>query len=173
MSHAAVRLHSMTTRQATRPPPTSPRHSLSTSSPTPAWASMPPTTSHTRKTAHQLTVKPVFKPVFVFKFPGLTPNKCTQHLQQDAEQQDVYRNRNLPVAWSKYELGQEAATKLFEGRSGLTHLDLWRPVLHIFCDRNIEFSVAPYVAWAQDHRCAICILCFARLLLILTGSNAR
>lgn len=86
------------------------------------------------------------KPVFVF--PGLTPNKRPRHMQRDVEQQEACRDRNL--AWSKYESGQEeAATKLFEGRNGLTHWDLWRPVLRIFRNRNVEFLVAPYVAWAQ------------------------
>jgi hypothetical protein len=94
------------------------------------------------RTLEKLRIKPVFV------FPGLTPNKRTRHVQRDAEQQDACRDRNL--AWSKYESGQEeAATKLFEGRSGLTHWDLWRPVLRIFRNRNVEFLVAPYVAWAQ------------------------
>ena len=69
-------------------------------------------------------------------------------MQRDIEQQEACRERNL--AWSKYESGQEeAATKLFDGRSGLTHWDLWRSVLRIFRNRNVEFLVAPYVAWAQ------------------------
>ena len=94
------------------------------------------------RTLEKLRIKPVFV------FPGLTPNKRSRHMQRDVEQQEACRDRNL--AWSKYESGQEeAATKLFEGRSGLTHWDLWRPVLRIFRNRNVEFLVAPYVAWAQ------------------------
>lgn len=86
------------------------------------------------------------KPVFVF--PGLVPNKRWRHQQHNIEQNEACRDRNL--AWSKYEAGQEdAATKLFEGRSGLVHWDLWRAVLRIFRNRNVEFMVAPYVAWAQ------------------------
>ena len=94
------------------------------------------------RTLEKLRIKPVFV------FPGLTPNKRPRHMQRDIEQQEACRDRNL--AWSKYESGQEdAATKLFDGRSGLTHWDLWRPVLRIFRNRNVEFLVAPYVAWAQ------------------------
>ena len=94
------------------------------------------------RTLEKLRIKPVFV------FPGLTPNKRWRHMQRDIEQQEACRERNL--AWSKYESGQEeAATKLFEGRSGLTHWDLWRSVLRIFRNRNVEFLVAPYVAWAQ------------------------
>jgi len=94
------------------------------------------------RTLEKLRIKPVFV------FPGLTTNKRPRHMQRDVEQQEACRDRNL--AWSKYESGQEeAATKLFEGRSGLTHWDLWRPVLRIFRNRNVEFLVAPYVAWAQ------------------------
>jgi hypothetical protein len=64
----------------------------------------------------------------------------------------VYCNRNLPVAWSKYESGQkEATTKYFEGQSRLMHWDLWRPVSRIFRSQNIEILVALYVAWAQMH----------------------
>ena len=53
-------------------------------------------------------------------------------------------------AWNKYEAGlEDAATKLFEGRSGLQQWDLWRMVLRIFRHRNVEFIIAPYVSWAQ------------------------
>ncbi len=85
------------------------------------------------------------KPVFVF--PGLPPNKrWKQHLH--GEHHDACRDRR--DAWAKYEQGQEdAATKLFEGRSNLTQWDLWRMVLRIFRHRNVEFLIAPYVAWAQ------------------------
>jgi len=94
------------------------------------------------RTLEKLRIKPVFV------FPGLTPNKRPRHMQRDIEQGDACRDRSL--AWSKYESGQEeAATKLFEGRSGLSHWDLWRPILRIFRNRNVEFLVAPYVAWAQ------------------------
>ncbi|KAH9026363.1 PIN domain-like protein [Lactarius pseudohatsudake] len=55
----------------------------------------------------------------VFVFPGLTPNKRWRHMQRDIEQQEACRERNL--AW----------------------------ILRIFRNRNVEFLVAPYVAWAQ------------------------
>lgn len=85
------------------------------------------------------------KPVFVF--PGLSPNKKMKPHPQ-IEFQDVVRDRQ--AAWSKYEHGQEdAATKLFEGRSCIVQWDIWRMVLRIFRHRNVEFLVAPYVAWAQ------------------------
>ena len=85
------------------------------------------------------------KPVFVF--PGLTPNKKMRpHLQQ--EHADAMRDRQ--AAWGKYEGGQEdAATKLFEGRANIVQWDIWRMVLRIFRHRNVEYLVAPYVAWAQ------------------------
>ncbi|KAJ7777116.1 XPG I-region protein [Mycena metata] len=58
--------------------------------------------------------------------------------------------RDRRDAWAKYEAGQEdAATRLFEGRSAFQQWDLWRMVLRIFRHRNVEFIVAPYVAWAQ------------------------
>ena len=86
------------------------------------------------------------KPVFVF--PGLVPNKRLRHQQLNVEQADACRDRR--EAWQKYEAGQEeAATKLFEARSGLSHWDLWRAVLRLFRTRNVEFIVAPYIAWAQ------------------------
>lgn len=85
------------------------------------------------------------KPVFVF--PGLSPNKKMRpHLQQ--EHADAMRDRQ--AAWGKYENGQEeAATKLFEGRANIQQWDTWRMVLRIFRHRNVEYLVAPYVAWAQ------------------------
>ncbi|THG95204.1 hypothetical protein EW026_g6405 [Hermanssonia centrifuga] len=87
------------------------------------------------------------KPVFVF--PGLVPNRrWKQNQHQQYEQNDAMRDRR--EAWAKYEAGQEdAATRLFEGRSGLQQWDLWKMVLRIFRHRNVEFIVAPYVAWAQ------------------------
>lgn len=87
------------------------------------------------------------KPVFVFS--GLQPNKrWKQQQQQQYEQNEAIKDRR--EAWQKYENGQEdAATKLFEGRAGLQHWDLWKMVLRIFRHRNVEFMVAPYVAWAQ------------------------
>ena len=85
------------------------------------------------------------KPVFVF--PGLIPNKRWK-AHHHVEHQDACRDRGN--AWAKYEAGQEdAATKLFESRSGLAQWDLWRMVLRIFRHRNVEFIIAPYVAWAQ------------------------
>jgi XPG N-terminal domain len=94
------------------------------------------------RTLEKLHIKPVFV------FPGLVPNKRWRHQQHNIEQSEACRDRNL--AWSKYESGQEEpATKLFEGRNGLMHWDLWRPVLRIFRNRNVEFMVAPYIAWAQ------------------------
>lgn len=87
------------------------------------------------------------KPVFVF--PGLVPNRRWRQQQQaQYEHNDAVRDRR--EAWAKYESGQEdAATKLFEGRSNLQQWDLWKMVLRIFRHRNVEFMVAPYVAWAQ------------------------
>ncbi|KAF8554309.1 PIN domain-like protein [Imleria badia] len=86
------------------------------------------------------------KPVFVF--PGLLPAKRWKQYQNHAEYNEACRDRR--EAWAKYEAGQEdAAIKLFEGRSGLAQWDLWRMVLRIFRHRNVEFLVAPYVAWAQ------------------------
>ncbi|EAU89975.2 XPG I-region protein [Coprinopsis cinerea okayama7 len=85
------------------------------------------------------------KPVFVF--PGLPPNKRWKpnpHL----ESAEACRDRR--DAWAKYESGQEdQATKLFEGRSCFAQWDLWRMILRIFRHRNVEFIIAPYLAWAQ------------------------
>ncbi|KAJ8509502.1 hypothetical protein ONZ45_g8339 [Pleurotus djamor] len=85
------------------------------------------------------------KPVFVF--PGLSPNKRWKPHNQ-IEYNDACRDRR--EAWAKYENGQEeAAAKLFENRNGLSQWDVWRMVLRIFRHRNVEFIVAPYIAWAQ------------------------
>ncbi|KAJ8094869.1 hypothetical protein PM082_010082 [Marasmius tenuissimus] len=85
------------------------------------------------------------KPVFVF--PGLLPNrkwKPHYHLEHN----EACRDRR--DAWEKYEAGQEdAATKLFAGRSCFQQWDLWRMILRIFRHRNVEFVVAPYLAWPQ------------------------
>ena len=87
------------------------------------------------------------KPVFVF--PGLLPNRRPyKNQQQHQEQNEAMKDRR--EAWAKYESGQEeAATKLFESRSALHQWDLWKMLLRIFRHRNVEFMVAPYVAWAQ------------------------
>ncbi|KAL4062366.1 XPG I-region protein [Scleroderma citrinum] len=53
------------------------------------------------------------------------------------------------LADSRLGIALLAASKLFEGRSGLQSWDLWRMVLRIFRHRNVEFLVAPYVGWAQ------------------------
>jgi hypothetical protein len=87
------------------------------------------------------------KPVFVF--PGLAPSRRRQHVHaQSRDSEEACRDRR--DAWAKYEQGQEeAAFKLFEGRSGLTHEDIAKPVLRVFRQRNVEFMVAPYLAWSQ------------------------
>ncbi|KAF9263954.1 XPG I-region protein [Marasmius fiardii PR-910] len=85
------------------------------------------------------------KPVFVFS--GLLPNrkwKPHYHLEHN----EACRDRR--DAWEKYEAGQEeAATKLFAGRSCFQQWDLWRMILRIFRHRNVEFIVSPYLAWPQ------------------------
>ncbi|KAG9309923.1 XPG I-region protein [Chiua virens] len=94
------------------------------------------------RTLEKLHIKPVFV------FPGLLPSKRWKQYQHHTECNEACRDRR--DAWAKYEAGQEeAAIKLFEGRSGLAQWDLWRMVLRIFRHRNVEFLVAPYVAWAQ------------------------
>lgn len=95
------------------------------------------------------------KPVFVF--PGLVPKRNAKHIQhQQGENSQAMQNRR--DAWAKYEAGQEdEATRLFEMRSGLHQWDLWRMVLRIFRHRNVEFVVAPYVAWAQVRRSAFAL----------------
>ena len=84
------------------------------------------------------------KPVFVF--PGLLPaNKVKPNPLAHA---DACKDRK--EAWDCYERGQTAqATRLFETRSNVSQWDLWRSVLRIFKQRNVDFVVAPYVAWAQ------------------------
>ena len=85
------------------------------------------------------------KPVFVF--PGLLPYK---RWKQHHHSEHVEACRDRRDAWTRYEQGQEeAATKLFEGRSNFAQWDLWRMVLRIFKHRNVEFLIAPYLAWAQ------------------------
>jgi hypothetical protein len=97
------------------------------------------------RTLEKLRIKPVFV------FPGLLPSKRWKQYQHHVEHNDACRDRR--DAWAKYEAGQEeSAVKLFEGRSGLQQWDLWRMVLRIFRHRNVEFLVAPYVAWAQVGR---------------------
>lgn len=97
------------------------------------------------------------KPVFVF--PGLLPKKTSRsqgpptgpnaaNAQVGGEYVEEIRERR--EAWELYERGQiEQAETLFEGRSGVTHWELWRSVLRMFRNRNVEFLVAPYTATAQ------------------------
>jgi hypothetical protein len=105
------------------------------------------------------------KPVFVF--PGLLPKKASRNHGPAApnavgialnnattpggtasEYADEMRERR--EAWELYERQQTAqAEALFEGRSGVTHWELWRSVLRMFKNRNVEFLVAPYTATAQ------------------------
>ncbi|KZT43222.1 hypothetical protein SISSUDRAFT_748663 [Sistotremastrum suecicum HHB10207 ss-3] len=88
------------------------------------------------------------KPVFVF--PGLLPNKRVRH-HYPHEHMELCNIRR--EAWAKYESQQEEqATALFESRGCVHHWDLWRTVLRIFRHRNVEFIVAPYLAWAQVSR---------------------
>ncbi|RXW24385.1 hypothetical protein EST38_g1501 [Candolleomyces aberdarensis] len=85
------------------------------------------------------------KPVFVF--PGILPNK---RWKPHPHAESVQACQDRRDAWAKYEAGQEdAATKLFEGRSCFAQWDLWRMVLRVFRHRNVEFIVAPYLAWSQ------------------------
>lgn len=93
------------------------------------------------RTLEKLRIKPVFV------FPGLIPNKRWKQ-NHHLEHNEACRDRR--DAWAKYEAGlEEAATKLFEGRSSFAQWDLWRMVLRIFRHRNVEFIVAPYTAWSQ------------------------
>lgn len=86
------------------------------------------------------------KPVFVF--PGLAPNKRRHLVQMEHNQNDACRDRR--EAWTKYENDQEdAATRLWEKSNSISHWELWRMVLRVFRHRNVEFLVAPYMAWAQ------------------------
>ncbi|KAG8930683.1 hypothetical protein FRC02_003785 [Tulasnella sp. 418] len=58
--------------------------------------------------------------------------------------------KDRKLAWDHYENARtDQATALFEGRSNVVQWDLWRSVLRIFRNRNVEFIVSPYVAWAQ------------------------
>jgi hypothetical protein len=85
------------------------------------------------------------KPVFVFS--GLAPNRKPKPFQH-FEHNEACRDRR--DAWEKWESGlEEAATKLFAGRSSFAQWDLWRMVLRIFRHRNVEFIIAPYVGWPQ------------------------
>lgn len=86
------------------------------------------------------------KPVFVF--PGLLPaNKSRPNPQAH---NDACRDRK--EAWNQYEMGRtEEANTLFATRSNVSQWDLWRSVLRIFKQRNVDFVVAPYLAWAQVH----------------------
>jgi hypothetical protein len=90
------------------------------------------------------------KPVFVF--PGLPPARKWKQLAQHArEHDDACRDR--AQAWAKYEQGaEEDAFRLFDGRAGVNHYDVWKLVLRVFRHRNVEFIVAPYLAWAQVGR---------------------
>ncbi|KAG8974004.1 hypothetical protein FRC05_007920 [Tulasnella sp. 425] len=84
------------------------------------------------------------KPVFVFS--GLNVNKR----QKTVNTIHVDACRDRKAAWDQYEGGMTSeATKLFQGRNPVIQWDLWRAVLRIFRHRNVEYMVAPYVAWAQ------------------------
>jgi hypothetical protein len=99
------------------------------------------------------------KPVFVF--PGLLPKKSSRNhgppntpnagvSPGGAANEYADEMKERREAWELYERGQtEQAEALFEGRSGITHWELWRSVLRMFRNRNVEFLVAPYTATAQ------------------------
>lgn len=92
------------------------------------------------------------KPVFVF--PGLQPKKVIRpgvHVTGNGMGGEYGEDmREKREAWEQYERGMaEQAEALFDGRSGTTHWELWRSVLRMFRNRNVEFLVAPYTAWAQ------------------------
>ncbi|KAG8886755.1 hypothetical protein FRB98_001020 [Tulasnella sp. 332] len=54
------------------------------------------------------------------------------------------------AGWAQYEEGNtDEAARLFTGKTNLAQWDLWRSVLRIFRNRNVEYMVAPYAAWAQ------------------------
>jgi len=102
------------------------------------------------RTLEKLHIKPVFV------FPGLLPNK--RHRGNHNNWAEACKDRKQ--AWDQYENGRtEQATKLFEGRSNVVQWDLWRSVLRIFRNRNVEFIVAPYLAWAQVSSFCPCIWC--------------
>lgn len=85
------------------------------------------------------------KPVFVFS--GLQVHNKKQKALSSI-QADACKDRKQ--AWDQYENGKtDEATKLFAGRSNVLQWDLWRMVLRIFRHRNVEYIVAPYIAWAQ------------------------
>ena len=87
------------------------------------------------------------KPVFVF--PGLQPNKRFNKAAAfgNGVEQACKDRRE---AWDHYERGRtDAATRLFDGKGNVVQWDLWRSILRIFRHRNVEFLIAPYVAWAQ------------------------
>ncbi|KAG8903915.1 hypothetical protein FRB99_002572 [Tulasnella sp. 403] len=92
------------------------------------------------RTLEKLQIKPVFV------FSGLVTakrQKGPSNIHADA-------CRDRKEAWDKYENGKtDEATKLFQGRGNVVQWDLWRSVLRIFRNRNVEYMVAPYVAWAQ------------------------
>ena len=95
------------------------------------------------------------KPVFVF--PGLQPKKTARGPGSGSGGVSEYADemREKREAWDLYERGQaDAAERLFEGRPASAYAagsswELWRGVLRLFKNRNVEFLVAPYTAWAQ------------------------
>lgn len=97
----------------------------------------------------------------MFVFPGLLPNK--RQKPNVNEHADACKDRR--EAWDSYERGKtDQATKLFEGRSGISQWDLWRSVLRIFRHRNVDFVIAPYTSWAQvfifvDFASYVCLRC--------------
>lgn len=94
------------------------------------------------------------KPVFVFS--GLNVNKR----QKTVNTIHVDACRDRKAAWDQYEGGMTSeATKLFQGRNPIIQWDLWRAVLRIFRHRNVEYMVAPYVAWAQVRFSLFFLLC--------------
>jgi len=95
------------------------------------------------------------KPVFVF--PGLLPKKSARGSGSGSGGVSEYADemREKREAWDLYERGQAAAAeRLFEGKPASAYAagsqwELWRSVLRLFKNRNVEFLVAPYTAWAQ------------------------
>lgn len=91
------------------------------------------------------------KPVFVFH--GLSPSKRERPFAMgggaapDAEQQ---RLRIRDQGWERYvQQGQAGAMPLFAQSSSVQPCDVLNQIHRLFRTRQVEYLVAPYLAWAQ------------------------
>jgi len=83
------------------------------------------------------------RPVFVFSGLQLVPTEKPFSVPDDSA-------KLRTCAWELYDKGQAVEAVDMFGQAGvITAVELFRIVMRILRDENIDFQVAPYAAWPQ------------------------